>query len=132
MRHFLKRYVLSLLLLNLAACSTMQPVSIENTMQGSTARGVDYGSLVEVKTLDNRTSKFRVTEMNEEGIGGKPGFYRFEEMKSLRVENPDARNNDNTWSYILGALGIAALIALVASADSVSICSPSPCPQPTP
>lgn len=132
MRRFLKNYVLSILLLNLAACSSMQPVNIESAMQGSAARGVDYGSLVEVKTLDNRTSKFRVTEMNGEGLGGKPGFYRFEDMKSLRVENNAPKNSDNTWGYILGAVGIAALIALLANADSVSVCSGSPCPQPTP
>ena len=53
-------------------------------------------------------------------------------MKSLRVENPNANNNDTTWGYILGALGIIALVALVANADSVAICSPSPCPQQRP
>lgn len=127
---FLKRYVLSLLLLNLAACSSMQPVNIEHSMQSDKARGVDYGSLVEVRSLDNRTVKFRVTDITAEGLGGKPGFYRFEDMKSLRVENPSANNSGNAWNYILGALGIIALVALVANADSVSICTPSPCPEP--
>jgi hypothetical protein len=142
---FTKRYLLCLLLLNLVGCSTMQPVSIEGAMQNSTARGIDYGSLVEVKTLDRRTVKFRVTDITEldrrtvkfrvtditeEGIGGNQGFYRYEDMKSLRVENPYSNNSDETLAWILGALGIAALIALVANADSVAICSPSPCPQP--
>lgn len=127
---FAKRYLLSLLLLNLAACSSMQPVSIEGAMQNSTARGIDYGSLVEVKTLDRRTVKFRVTDITEEGIGGNRGFFRYEDMKSLRVENPYSNNSDETLAWILGALGIAALIALVANADSVAICSPSPCPVP--
>jgi hypothetical protein len=130
MSSFLKRYLLSLLLLNLAACSSMQTVNVENAMQNSTARGIDYGSLVEVETLDKRTVKFRVTDITAEGLGGKQGFYRYEEMKSLRVENPVAKNNDNTLTYILGALGVIALVALVASADSVAICSPSPCPEP--
>jgi len=130
MLRFLKHYFLCLMLINLAGCSTMQPVDIENAMRHSAARGVDYGSLVEVKTLDRQTRKFRVTEMTDEGLGGKPGFFRFEDMRSLRVET--ARDNDNTWTYILGALGIAALIALVASADSVRVCSPGPCPQPDP
>jgi hypothetical protein len=131
MLRFLKNYALCLMLINLTACSSMQPVDIENAMRQSAARGVDYGSLVEVKTLDRQTRKFRVTEMSDEGLGGKPGFFRFEDMKSLRVETPRG-NNDSTWSYILGALGIAALIALVANADSVSVCSPGPCPQPDP
>jgi len=127
MHPFLKHYVLSILLVNLVACSSLQPVSIENAMQNSSARGIDYGSLVEVKTLDHRTSKFRVTEMTDDGLGGKAGFFRFEDMQSLRVENPAANNGDG-WTYILGAVGIAALVFLVANADSVTACSSSPCP----
>jgi hypothetical protein len=130
MSRFLKRYVLSLLLLNLAACSSMQTVNVESAMQNTTARGIDYGSLVEVKTLDKKTAKFRVTDISREGLGGKPGFYRYEDMKSLRVENPHANNSDTTIAWILGVLGVAALIALVANADSVAVCGPSPCPQP--
>ncbi len=121
-----KRCLLGLLVLNLAACSTLQPVSIESAMQYSPPRGIDYGSLVEVKTLDKRTVKFRVTEITDDGLGGKQGFYRFEDMKSLRVDNPGKKGD--TTAYILGALGVIALIALVANADSVTICSPSPCP----
>jgi hypothetical protein len=128
MRRFFKHYFLCLMLFNLAACSTMQTVNVENAIKYSAARGVDYGSLVEVKTLDHRTSKFRVTEMNEDGIGGNSGFFRFEDMKSLRVENPEAKSNGDAWTYILGALGIAALVVLIANADSVKVCSPSPCP----
>ena len=123
---FFKRYLLGLLVLNLAACSTLQPVDIESAMQYSPPRGIDYGSLVEVKTLDKRTVKFRVTEITDDGLGGKQGFFRYEDMKKLRVDNPGKK--DDTITYILGALGIAALIALVVSADSVAICSPSPCP----
>ena len=123
------RYLLSLLVLNLAACSSMQAVSIESAMNYSPPRGIDYGSLVEVKTLDKRTVKFRVTDITDDGLGGKQGFYRFEDMKSLRVEGT-GQSESNAAAYILGALGIAALVALVISADSVAICSPSPCPQP--
>jgi hypothetical protein len=126
---FFKRYLLSLLVLNLVACSSMQTVSIESAMNYSPPRGIDYGSLVEVKTLNKRTVKFRVTEITDEGLGGKQGFYRFEDMKSLRVDAP-AQGESNTAAYVLGALGVAALVALVISADSVAICSPSPCPQP--
>ena len=127
---FLKRYFLSLLLLNLAACSSMQTVNVESAMQSTKVRGIDYGSLVEVKTLDKRTVKFRVVDITREGLGGNQGFYRYEDMQSLRVENPNAKNNDNTLNYILGTLGVIALIALAISSDSVAICSPSPCPEP--
>ena len=132
MGQFLKRYLLSLLLLNLAACTSMQTVNVESAMQSTKVRGIDYGSLVEVKTLDKRTVKFRVVDITPEGLGGNQGFYRYEDMKSLRVENPNANNSDATWGYILGALGIIALVALVANADSVAICTPSPCPEPRP
>ncbi len=85
---FFKRYLLALLVLNLAACSTFQPVSIESAMKYSPPRGIDYGSMVEVKTLDKRTVKFRVTEITDDGLGGNQGFYRYEDMKNLRVDNP--------------------------------------------
>ncbi|MCH7508037.1 MAG: hypothetical protein IIB78_07825 [Proteobacteria bacterium] len=124
---FFKRYLLGLLVLNLAACSTLQPVSIENAMQYSPPRGIDYGSLVEVKTLDKRTVKFRVTEITDDGLGGKQGFYRYEDMQNLRVDNP-GKNKGETATYILSALGIIALIALIVNADNVTICTPSPCP----
>ena len=124
---FFKRYLLGLLVFNLAACSTLQPVSIEKAMQYSPPRGIDYGSLVEVKTLDKRTVKFRVTEISDDGLGGNQGFYLYEDMQNLRVDNP-GKNKDDTASYILSALGIIALITLIVNADSVAICSPSPCP----
>ena len=127
MKRFLKCYVLSLLLLNLAACSTMQTVNVENTIQTSYARGVDYGSLVHVKTVDNRSAKFRVTDITEEGLGGNDGFYRFDEMKSLKVDVPGS--NDTALNVVLGILAVVSLGALIANSDSVKVCSPSPCPE---
>ena len=127
MKRFLKCYVLSLLLLNLAACSSMATVNLENTIQTSYPRGVDYGSLVHVKTMDKRSAKFRVTDITEEGLGGNEGFYRFDEMKSLKVEVPGS--NDTTMEIVLGVVAVIALIALAANSDSVKVCSPSPCPE---
>jgi len=134
MRHFLVRYLLCLLLLNLAACSTMYPVSVENAMQQPQPSGIDYGSLVEVKTLDRKSAKFRVTEMTPEGLGGSMGFFRYEDMQSLKVQNESRRDYDSgeTWAWVLGILGMIGLIALAASSDSVAICTPSPCPTPGP
>ena len=129
MRRFLTRYLLSLLLLNLAACTSMQTVNMETTMQTSHARGVDYGSLVEVETLAGERAEFRVTDITDEGLGGSPGFYRFADMKKLRVENVYQDNGETALSWILGIVGVVALVALVANADSVKICSPSPCPE---
>lgn len=126
---FIKRYLLALLVFNLAACSTLQPVSVENAMQKSPPRGVDYGSLVQVRTLDKQTAKFRVTVINADGLGNNQAFYRYEDMATLKVEAPKNKGDD-AWMIIGGILGVAALIFLVSSADSVSVCSPSPCDRP--
>ena len=126
---FIKHYLLAILLFNLAACSTLQPVSVESAMKNSPPRGVDYGSLVEVKTLDKQTAKFRVTVINDDGLGSSRSFFRYENMASLRVEAPKSNNGD-VWLILGGILGAAALVFLVANADSVSICSPSPCDRP--
>ena len=114
---------------NLAACSTLQPVSVENAMKNSLPSSVDYGSLVEVKTLDKQTAKFRVTVINADGLGGNKIFYRYEDMASLKVKAPKSNNND-TWMIIGSILGAAALVFLIANADSVRVCSPSPCDRP--
>lgn len=128
-RH-ISRYLLSLLLFNLAACSTMQAVSIENAMDYSPPRGVEYGSLVKVRMLDEREAKFRVTEITPDGLGGKPGFFRYEDMESLKVES--ARSEVN-WGAVLGAVaGIALFVFLIDNADEVRLCSGVPCPGPDP
>lgn len=129
MKSFAARYLLSLLLLNLAACSSLQPVDLERTVQSTQAHGVDYGSLVEVRMLDGERATFRVTEIGPAGLGGKPGFYRFEEMRSLKVDKPRADRGENALNWILGILGVAAFVALVANSDSVRVCSPGPCPE---
>lgn len=126
---FFTRYLLALLVFNLAACSSMRPVSVENAMRGSPPRGVDYGSLVEVRTLQGESSTFRVTRINAQGLGGSDEFFRYEKMASLKVQ--ETRKSDgNLASIVLGALGLAALVFVVASADSVAVCSPSPCEVP--
>ena len=126
---FIKYYLLALLVFNLAACSTLQAVSVETAMKKALPASVDYGSLVEVKTFDKQKAKFRVTVINADGLGGSKGFYRYEDMASLRVEAPKNDNSD-AWLIIGGVLGAAALIFLVANADSVKVCSPSPCERP--
>ena len=126
----LRCYLLSILVFNLAACSSLHTVSIESAMKHSPPRGVDYGSLVQVKTLDKETFKFRVTVINADGIGTTGHFYRYEDMKSLKVEAVKSGEGTDTLSIVLGIIGVAALVALVANADSVAVCSPSPCEHP--
>jgi hypothetical protein len=79
--------------------------------------------------LDGSSSKFRVTVMNSDGLGGNEGFYRYENMGSLKVQALE-RKDSQAWPIILGILGAAALVYLVANADSVSVCSPAPCQNP--
>ena len=126
---FIRHYLLALLVFNLAACSTLQPVSIERAMKNSPPAGVDYGSLVQVKMLDKSTAKFRVTVINADGLGGSKKFYRYENMASLKVDQP-GKNDGQVTSILLGVLGVAALVFLIANADSVAVCSPSPCSSP--
>ena len=127
---FFRHYLLALLLFNLAGCSSMHTVSVESAMQHSPPRGVDYGSLVQIKTFDKETYKFRVTVINADGLGTSNHFYRYEDMLSLKVEAVKSGEGTDTLSIVLGVIGVAALIALVANADSVAVCSPSPCQHP--
>jgi hypothetical protein len=128
---FLRHYFLSLMILNLAACSTVQTVSIEQAMQNSPPPGIDYGSLVEIETLDKKSYSFRVTEIGNDGLGGSRGYVRYADMKSLRLENPARpEGSSNAGAVILGILGVIGMVALISSADHVSVCAPAPCPQP--
>jgi hypothetical protein len=128
---FVTRYLLALALFHLAGCSTMQTVNIANAMSYSPPPGVDYGSRVEVRTFDQRTAEFRVTEITPEGLGGNQGFYAYEDMRSLKVDRP-GESNGNAVGWIIGVIGVAALVALIANADEVRVCSPSPCPTANP
>lgn len=127
---FLARYLLALLLFNLSACSSYQTVSVDKSMRQGAPSGVEIGSLVKVTTLDRKTDTFRVMDITNEGLGGNTGFYRYENMKSLKVQQPGKKSSE-TAAWVWGIIGVAALIALIASADSVRVCSP-PCESPQP
>lgn len=125
------RYALCLLLFNLAACSTMQTVSVEDAMQHSPPRGVDYGSLVVVRSLHGDKTRFRVTEITDEGLGGDPGFFAYEDMESLKVDRGEYRQVN--WGMVMGGiLAVAAFVFLIDNADEVRVCSGTPCPDPNP
>lgn len=94
-------------------------------MRGHPPHGLDFGSLVEVRTLDGRMAKFRVTELNAGGLGGNAGFFWYDEMETLKVEQAGA--DTDAAAIILGVLGVAALVWIVGNADSVAVCSMSPC-----
>lgn len=123
-RPFLCRYLLALLLFNLSACSSMRPVGVESAMRGAATSEIDYGSLVDGRRLDGERFRFRVTEMTAEGIGGAPGFVRYEDMATLRVQ---AQSEAKALGWVVGVLGVVALLALAGSADEVRVCNPGPC-----
>ena len=79
----LARYLLALLLLNLAACSTMQPVALPEN--GYAPDSVVIGSQVELLTTEGAIYRFAVTEINEAGVGGEPGFFPYSEIETLQV-----------------------------------------------
>jgi hypothetical protein len=122
----LRNYFLALLVFNLSSCASMQAVDVQDAMRYPPPPGIDIGSLVEVETLDERELRFRVTGMTDQGLDGKYGFIAWENMARLRVD-PGESHEGKAAGYLLGALGIIALLALIGSADSVSICSHPPC-----
>ena len=123
----MKQLILALLLLNLSACSSMQTVSIQDLENPDIPSEIQHGDRVEVVTRDSEKMEFSVTDITTEGIGGKFGFIPFDNIRRLRVQQPGS-SSGNSANWIWGILGAAALVALIASADSVSICSGTPCP----
>ena len=123
---FFRNYLLALVFFNLTACSSMQTVDVDSAMRYSPPPGVDIGSLVEVKTLDDRRLTFRITDIYDQGVDGKYGLVAWEDMEQMKVD-VSRQNEGQTMSYILGALGIIAFIALIDSADTVNICNIPPC-----
>ena len=123
----MKQLVLALLLLNLIACSSMQTVSIQNLENPDIPSEIQHGDRVEVVTRDSEKMEFSVTDITTEGIGGKFGFIPFENIRRLRVQRPGSISG-NSANWIWGIIGAAALVALIASADSVTVCSGTPCP----
>lgn len=122
---------LALLSLNLAACSSMQPVRVSDLKGNAAPAEVREGDRVEVTTRDSEKFEFSVTEINEIGLGGKFGFIPYEKMRSLSVRQPGGDFGDA--GYWIGiVLGAALFVAIIANADSVSVCSPGPCPSPDP
>jgi len=123
----MKRLFLALLVPLLAACSSMQPVSVHDLADAEAPAEIVIGDRVEVITKDSEKFEFTVSEINAVGLGGKFGFIPYEKMRQLRVRRPGSESDaDLEWLWAL--LGAAAVVAVIASADSVSVCSPGPCP----
>jgi hypothetical protein len=123
----MRQLILALLLLNLTACSGMQTVSIQNLENPDIPSDIQHGDRVEVITHDSEKMEFAVTDITTVGIGGKFGFIPYDNIRRLRVQRPGSTGGQST-TWLWGVLTAAVLVALVASADSVSVCSGTPCP----
>lgn len=105
----------------------MQPVVIDDLRAPQRDPSLGIGDRVEVITHDSEKLEFAITEIDTRGLGGKFGFISYDNMRRLSVQQAGAKADDFEWVWV--AVGIAALVALIASADSVTACSPGPCPS---
>ena len=109
----------------------MQTIAVQDLQKDPEKISLHIGDRVELFTYNNEKLDFSVTDITDEGLAGKFGFIPYQDIRRLRVHRPGHHEAGNmTWLW--GILGIAALAALVASADSVTVCSGAPCPQPEP
>lgn len=122
----MRRAIVALLIPMLAACSSMQPVRVSDLGDGQAPAEIGVGDRVEVISRDGEKFEFTVTEINAVGLGGKFGFIPYRNMRRLSVRRPGGGADDLTWLW--GVLGVALVVVVIANADSVSICSPGPCP----
>lgn len=107
----------------------MQPLRVSDLQGNEAPAELREGDRVEVITTASEKFEFNVAEINAVGLGGQFGFIPYERMRSLAVRRPG--NDFGDAGYWIGLLlGTALVIAVIANADSVSVCSPGPCPQP--
>lgn len=125
----IRHILLSILVFHLSACSSMQSVSVQDVQRQDENSPVQIGDKVEVITMDSEKMTFVVTDITDKGIGGKFGFIPFENIRRLMVNVPGS-SDSRSYAWLWGILGVAALFALAASSDSVSVCSLPPCPRP--
>jgi hypothetical protein len=125
----MKRLLLSFLVILLAGCSSMQPVRVSDVRGNEAPAEIREGDRVEVTTKAGEKFEFSVSEINALGLGGEFGFIPYENMRTLRVRRPGSASGGGL-EWLWAVLGAAIVVALIANADSVTACSPGPCPTP--
>lgn len=126
----MKKLWIGFMTLTLCACSSMQTVSVRDLQGQDNPADIGRGDRVEVTTRDDEKFEFTVSEINALGLGGSFGFIPYERIRQVRVRRPGNAGDDLEWLWV--ALGAVAFVAIIANADSVSVCSPGPCPSPQP
>ena len=124
----MKRLFLSFLIVLLAGCSSMQPVRVSDLRGNEAPAEIREGDRVEITTKVGEKFEFSVSEINALGLGGEFGFIPYENMRQLRVRRPGGAPDDGL-EWLWAVLGAAIVVALIANADSVTACSPGPCPS---
>lgn len=123
----MRRLLLALLVILLAGCSSMQPVRVSDLTGNEAPADIREGDRVEVTTKAGEKFEFSVSEINALGLGGEFGFIPYEHMRQLRVRRPGSASGDGL-EWLWAVLGAAIVVAVIANADSVTACSPGPCP----
>ena len=108
------RFLLALLVFNLSACASMQQVDLP--ADGQSPPGVRLYSEVELFTVDGETHEFVVTEINDQGLGGQPGFFNYQDIRELKVRMQQ-RDNSEIWA-VLGGIVLLGLLAVGISAGA--------------
>jgi len=128
---FLRKLILSVVLIHLAACSGMQIIPVRDLQGRSGNSSLQIGDRVELATRNNEKLDFAVTEITPDGLAGRFGFIPYHDIRRLRVHRPGYAKSENR-AWLWGVLGVAALIGLITAADSVTVCTNTPCPQTNP
>ena len=100
------RIILAILLINLAACASAQKVGLPAA--GQLPDGVELYDQVELTTVGGSTHEFVVSEINELGLGGTPGFFEYQDIRELKVKVQQGDDGD-IWAVLVGV----ALIGLL-------------------
>jgi hypothetical protein len=127
----MRQIILSFLLVHLMACSSMQTVPVQDLQSQGESGSLQIGDRVELLTYNKEKLDFAVTDITTDGLGGKFGFIPYTDIRRLRIHRPAHYSAADT-PWIWGVLGLAALVALLSSADSVTVCTGGPCPPPNP
>jgi len=125
----MRNIVLSMLLVHLTACSGMQSIPVGDLRKQGEGTLLQIGDRVELTTKNNEKLDFAVTDITPDGLAGKFGFVSYDDIRRIRVHRPGTHEGQNL-AWLWGVLGVAALIGLVSAADSVTVCSNTPCPPP--
>jgi hypothetical protein len=83
-----------------AGCTTMQPVYRMDAERVSAQ--IKVGEIIKITRKDWRSTKFRVTEISDDGIIGYANFVRFSDIQQVQLQNGKiiGGNTNRNWSRL--------------------------------